>query len=132
MMNGRAATAMTAMTTSRPIAITSFFIGESVLREAQTIRTRRPGNRILLILERVELLECCLRVGSFPSMLARRLLFATQQVMKMSFYCRPLGSDDAINAGVAQSAVRGELVATQDAVELRSQSLNGAAARVVK
>src|SRR5205085_844572 len=44
----------------------------------------------------------------------------------------PLGGDDAIDAGVAQGAVGGEVMAAQDAVELCAQALNRAAAGVIE
>src|SRR5262245_4499081 len=47
-----------------------------------------------------------------------------QEMAQMGLHRRPLGGDDAIDTGVAQGAIAGELVAAQDAVELGPKSLD--------
>jgi len=53
-------------------------------------------------------------------------------MLQVRLYRRPLGSDDAIDAGVAQSAVGGELMAAQDSVQFCAQSFDGAPTCVVE
>src|SRR5690606_5075964 len=62
----------------------------------------------------------------------RRVGFASTKLpFKMGTNRRPLGRHDAIDAGIAQRAVRGALMAAQYAVELGPQPFNGTTALMI-
>ena len=50
----------------------------------------------------------------------------------MRLHRQPFGCDDAVNHGVAQRAVRRDLVAAQDAVLLGAEPFDGAPALVIE
>ncbi len=52
--------------------------------------------------------------------------------IQMRLHRRPFGGGDAVDAGVAQRAVGGTLMITQNAVELGAEALDGAAALMVE
>src|SRR5262249_3521587 len=64
--------------------------------------------------------------------IARSLWSLGQLIGQVRFYRRPFAGDDAVDAGIAQRAVLGALVAAQDAVEFGSQPLDAAPARVIE
>src|SRR3954471_3257424 len=53
-------------------------------------------------------------------------------IIQMRSHGRPFGSGDAVDHGVAQRAVRRDLVAAQDPVLLGAEALDGAAALMVE
>src|SRR4051812_1296655 len=68
------------------------------------------------------------------SFLARLKLprLVVELIIEVRLHRRPLAGDDAVNHGVAQRAVRRDLVAAQDTVLLGAEALDAAAALVVE
>src|SRR5262249_77039 len=66
---------------------------------------------------------------------ARSILFASRPAClpnEIGLHCGPLAPDDAVDIGVAQRAVRGDLMVAQDAIEFRSQAFDRSSALMIE
>src|SRR5262249_43082520 len=84
------------------------------------------------MLRELQMLRGARQTELLPTAYCLGLARPAQLELQVRFGGGPLGGDDAVDAGVAQGAVGGELMAAQDAVELGAEPLDAGAGLAVE